>query len=110
MSSTDTKLIVGEGIARLRQIEVLFLGKTLQEMELMALKLHLRFEDAEAELLAEDEFLVQDTSQPIKWSYPVADIARQAYEYQLSMIHLDGHVELKDPVLREDKLLVIPLV
>lgn len=102
-------LIVGEGIARLRQIQMIFVGRTLTDLQLLALKVRFAFEDSASGLHAENEFLVQDPSQPLAWSYPIADPARQSYTYQLSLIHADGRTEQKDPVSTEDLLIVCPL-
>jgi hypothetical protein len=102
-------LVVGEGIARLRQVQMVFVGKSLKDLQLLGLKVHFTFDDAGANLHAEDEMLVQDTSKTLPWSYPVADPARQAFVYQLTLIHADGHNEVRDPVTSTELLVVCPL-
>jgi hypothetical protein len=108
LPGTPGKLIVGEG-GRLRPIELMLVGKTLEELDLLALKVRFAFEDPEAALSVEDERLVEDTRQPIAWAYPVADSARQGYTYQLTLVHRDGTVERRDPVVTSDQLVVVPL-
>jgi hypothetical protein len=102
-------LVVGEGIARLRKVRLLFVGKSFQDLGLLALKVHFSFEDREAELFAEDEFLVEDPRAPVEWTYPVADPSRQAYTCQLTLIRTDGNLEDQEPVTSSDLLLVRPL-
>lgn len=103
------KLIVGEGIARLRDVELLLIGRTPAELGLLALKVRFAFEDPESGLVAEDELLVEDPKKPIKWTYPVASAARQAYTYALTLIHADGTIERREPILTSDLLIVHPL-
>jgi hypothetical protein len=100
------KLIVGEGIARLRQVELLLVGRSLADAGLLALKVRFAFEDREAELVAEEEILVRDSRAPIRWAYPVADTARQAYTYQLTYIRTDGTIEPQPPVTTSELLIV----
>jgi hypothetical protein len=90
-------------------VQVVFVGKSLADLGLLAVKVRLAFSDPEASLVAEDEFLVEDTSAPLRWSYPVADPARQAYTCQLTYIHVDGTVEPRPAVTSADLLLVQPL-
>jgi len=100
------KLIVGEGISRLRQIQMIFVGPPLAQMKLLALKVRFSFEDPDSKLFAEDEMLVQDTSKPLQWSYPVADPARQQYTYQITTIQADGGTKQFDPVKASDLLII----
>jgi hypothetical protein len=109
LPGTGGALIVGEAFARLRQVQVVFVGKSLADLGLLAVKVRLAFTDLEAALVAEDEFLVEDTSAPLRWSYPVADPARQAYTCQLTYIYADGTVEPRPEVTSADLLLVQPL-
>jgi hypothetical protein len=109
LAGSGGTLIVGEGIARLRQIQLIFVGRSLADLQLLALKVRFAFEDSDSGLHAEDEFLVQDVSKPVMWSYPVADPARQSFSYQLTLIHANGQTEQKDPVSTEDLLIVCPL-
>jgi hypothetical protein len=88
---------------------MIFVGKSLASLHLLGVKVRFAFDDAEADLHAEDEMLVQDTSQPLQWSYPVADVVRQAFVYQLTLIHADGSSEAKDPVTSTELLIVCPL-
>jgi len=88
---------------------MIFVGRSLADLQLLALKVRFAFEDFDSGLHAEDEFLVQDLSKPIAWSYPVADPARQAFTYQLILIHANGQTEQKDPVSTGDLLIVCPL-
>jgi hypothetical protein len=109
LAGADGTLVVGEGIARLRQVQMIFVGKSLADLKLLGVKVRFTFDDTEADLHAEGEMLVQDTSRPLQWSYPVADVARQAFVYQLTLIHADGSSETKDPVTCTDLLIVCPL-
>ena len=106
LPGTPGKLLVGEGIARLRQVEMMLLGPSLQVLGVLAMKVRFAFEDPEAGLLAEEEMLVQDTSKPIRWSYPVADPARQQYTYQFTFIRKDGSTDTSDPVKTSDLLVI----
>jgi hypothetical protein len=109
LAGSGGTLIVGEGITRLRQIQMVFVGSSLADLQLLALKVRFAFEDSDAGLQAEDEFLVQDLSKPIAWSYPIADPARQSFTYQLTLIHANGQSEQKDAVSTGDLLIVCPL-
>jgi hypothetical protein len=100
------KLIVGEGIARLRQVEMIFIGPNLANLKLLGLKVRFSFEDPPSGLFAEDEFLVQDTSHSLKWSYPVADPSRQQYTYRIVAIKEDGSLQEAAPVTTSDLLIV----
>lgn len=102
------KLVVGEG-GRLRQVELLFVGRSPAELGLLALKVRFAFDDPESGLAAEDEVLVEDTRQPLRWSYPVAHPDRQRYSYQLTLIHGDGRIETREPVSTADLLAIQPL-
>jgi hypothetical protein len=99
-------LMVGEGIARLRKVRLMLVGKSFQDLGLLALTARFKFEDREAELFAEDEFLIEDPRAPVEWTYPVADPDRQAYTFQLTAIRTDGTVQEHDPVTSSDLLLV----
>jgi hypothetical protein len=72
----------------------------------LAMKVRFAFEDPEAGLFAEEEMLVQDTSKSIRWSYPVADPARQQYTYQVTFIRKDGSTDTSDPVKTSDLLVI----
>jgi hypothetical protein len=109
LAGADGTLVVGEGIARLRQVQMVFVGKAFKELQLLGVKVHFTFDDPDANLHAEDEILVQDASKTVQWSYPVADSARQSFVYQLTLIHADGHSEVRDPVTSTDLLVVCPL-
>ena len=109
LPGADGTLVVGEGIARLRQVQLIFVGRQLKELQLLGVKVRFAFDDADAGLHAEDEMLVQDASKPLNWSYPVADPARESFIYQLSLIHADGRIEQKDPVTTADLLVICPL-
>jgi len=109
LSGADGTLVVGERIARLRQVQMVFVGRSLKDLQLLGVKVRFVFDDADAGLHAENEMLVQDASKPLNWSYPVADQARQSFIYQLSLIHADGRIEQKDPVTTADLLVVCPM-
>ncbi len=109
LAGSGGTLIVGEGIARLRQIQMVFVGRSFADLQLLALKVRFAFEDSDSGLHAEDEFLVQDLSKPVAWSYPIADPARQSFTYQLTLIHANGQSEQKDAVSTGDLLIVCPL-
>jgi hypothetical protein len=106
----DAVLVVGQGIFRFREVELFFLGSGLSALALLAIKLRLAHREDEAGLLAEDERLIEDSRQPIKWRYPVADPSQHAFDYQLTLIHQDGRMETRDPVTTDKKLVVIPLL
>jgi hypothetical protein len=109
LAGSGGTLIVGEGIARLRQIQMVFVGRSFADLQLLALKVRFAFEDSESGLHAEDEFLVQDLSKPVAWSYPIADPSRQTFTYQLTLIHSHGQSEQKDAVSTQDLLIVCAL-
>ena len=110
LAAGDGTLIVGEGIARLRNVTMVFVGKTAQQLGLISVKVRFHFEDATAGLSAEDERLVTDLTRPVAWSYPVADPARQSYDWTLTLIHGDGTLETRPAVTTSDLLIVVPLV
>ncbi|HZS35833.1 MAG TPA: hypothetical protein VFF06_03355 [Polyangia bacterium] len=103
------ELTVGEGIARLRPVTLMFVGRTIQDLQLLGIKVRFAYDDNDANLHAEDELMVTDSSKPVAWSYPIADVTKQAYTYQLSLVHADGHIETRDPVTASDLLLIVPL-
>lgn len=103
------KLIVGEG-GSLREIELLFVGKSLAQLGLLALKVRFAYADPDTGLTAEEEILVEDTRSPLRWSYPVAHPDRQEYSYQLTLIHADGRLEEREPVRTANLLAIQPLV
>ncbi len=103
------KFQVGEGIARLRQVQLLLLGPKISDLGLLAVKVRFAFEDPESGLFAEEEMLIEDSRAPVRWSYPVADPARQAYTWQLTLIRGDGTLDVRPPVTTTDLLLVQPL-
>jgi hypothetical protein len=109
LPGTPGKLVVGEGIARIRQVEMIFVGATLAALKLLGLKIRFSFEDKDSGLFAEDEFLVQDTSHSVKWSYPVADPSRQQYTYQVTSIGQDGAMQDAAPVSTASLLIIRPL-
>jgi hypothetical protein len=99
-------LVVGEGIARLRTVQLILVGKSFHDLGLMALKVKFSFEDAQAGLSEEKEFLVQDPRTQVEWSYPVADPSRETYTCQLTYIHDDGRVDPQPPTTSSDLMLV----
>ena len=103
------KLVVGEGIARLREIQLMFIGRPLVELHLLGIKVRLQFEDAEAGLLAEQELWIQDTRLPLRWSYPVADTQRQHFSYQLTLVGMTGAQRTLDAVTTQELLVLVPL-
>jgi hypothetical protein len=100
------KLIVGEGFARLRQVDLMLIGPSLQALGLLGVKVRFQFDDSAAGLFAEDEILVQDLRTPVHWSYPVADPSRQTYTYQLTLIRSDGTQSAQPPVTTADLLAI----
>lgn len=106
----EGKLIVGEGFARLRPVRMKLIGRPLAQQGILAVKVRYEFQDPEARLQAETEMLVEDISKFIEWSYPVADVSRQHYTYQLTLILEDGTMKVLDPVRTADQLVVRPLV
>jgi hypothetical protein len=109
LEGSGATLIVGEGIARLRVVTVMFVGRTIKDLGLLGIRARLAYDDADSNLHAENEFMVQDTTKPLDWSYPIADPAREAYTWQLSLVHADGRIETRDPVSATDLLLIVPL-
>jgi hypothetical protein len=100
------KLVVGEGIARLRQVELLLVGKTFAEMGVLALKVRFTRDATPSGLpFEEEERLVRDPSQPIKWAYPV-DTDNLAYTVQFTYIRNDGTEDPKPPLTTSDLMLV----
>jgi hypothetical protein len=90
-------------------VTVMFVGRTLRQLDLLGIKVRFAYDDANAELHAEDEVMVTDTGKPLAWSYPIADLGRPAYSYQLTLVHSDGRSEVRDPVTASDLLLIVPL-
>jgi hypothetical protein len=109
LAGDGATLVVGEGIARLRQVTLMFVGRTVKDLALLGIKVRFTYDDDASNLHAEDEFMVQDASKPIAWSYPIADSAKQAYTYQLSLVHDNGQIETRDPVTGTDLLVLVPL-
>jgi hypothetical protein len=109
MAGAGGRLVVGESFAQLRQVQLMFVGRSLAELHLLALKLRFAFDDETGGVHAEDERLIKDVSAPQSWSYPVASSARLGYSYQLTLIHDDGRLEVRDPVATSDLLVVCPL-
>jgi hypothetical protein len=109
LDGTPGTLVVGEGIARIRQVEMIFVGASLASLKLLGLKIRFSFDDKQSGLFAEDEFLVQDTSKSLKWTYPVADPARQEFTYQITSIAQDGSMHDAQPVATSSLLIVRPL-
>lgn len=109
LAGTPGKLIVGEGIVRLRQVKMIFVGPSLKDLGLLGVKAHFSYEDQSSGLFAEDEMLVQDLSQPVTWSYPLADPSRQNYSYQITEIKKDGTSQPQAPVSTSDMLVILPL-
>lgn len=109
LPGTPGKLVVGEGIARLRQVKMIFVGPSLKDLGLLGVKAHFSYEDQSSGLFAEDEMLIQDLSQPVTWSYPLADPSRQNYSYQITEIKKDGTSQPQDPVSTSEMLVILPL-
>lgn len=109
LDGADASLVVGEGFAQLRQVQVMLLGKSFASLKLLGVKVRFSFSDAEAGLFAEDEVLVQDAKDPLRFTYPVADVERRAFTYQLTLIGEDGESRVLDPVTTSDKLVVVSL-
>lgn len=106
LPGTGAKLVVGEGIAQLRTIQVMLLGKPLGSLGLLGVKVRLAFSDPEADLAAETEQLIVDTARPLSWTYPVAAPERIAYTCQLTLVHGDGTLEPRPPITSSDLLLL----
>jgi hypothetical protein len=106
LPGTPGRLVVGEGIAALREVSLYLVGKTPAELGLLAVKVRFAFTDTEAGLSAEEEFLITDVSRPVHWSYPVADPARAAYTFQLSVVGADGQLR-PGPVSTTSDLIAI---
>ena len=103
-------LVVGEGFTQLRQVQVVFVGTTLANAGLLALRIRLTFADSAAGLQADNEFLAQDPLAPITWRYPVADPAHQDYTFAVSRIKADGTTVDDPPLVGSDLLRVLPVV
>src|SRR5207302_1644234 len=106
LPGTGAKLVVGEGIAQLRQIQVMLIGKPLGALGLLGVKVRLAFSDPEADLTAETEQLILDTARPLSWTYPVAAPERNAYTCQLTLVHGDGTLDRRPPITSSDLLLL----
>lgn len=104
------KLVVGEGIARLRTVRLVFVGKTQQELGLLGVKVRFSFADQQAGLIAEEERMVTDLRTPLEWTYPVADPERQAYTFQTTLIRGDGTQQPLDAVTTTDLLAIQPVL
>jgi len=109
LPGTPGKLVVGEGIAALREVALYLVGPPLQQRGLLAVKVRFSFADGAAGLSAEHEELVTDPSQPVRWVYPVADPARAAFTYQLTAVRADGQVQPLAPVTTSDLIVIAPM-
>jgi hypothetical protein len=98
-------LIVGESILKMRDVQLLLVGAPAA-LGLLGVKVRFAFSDTDSGLSAEDERLVTDTAQPVKWTYAIADPARQAYTYQITLIRQDGTLDERPPVTTESLLVV----
>lgn len=105
----DGRLIVGEGIARLRQVEMIFAGKSLTEAGYLAAKV--RFVHAGTDLTGvdEQEILIQDTREAVGWAYPVSGDRDLPYSYQLTFIRADGTRDERPAVTTTDLLVIVPM-
>ena len=104
------RLVVGEGIAQLRTVELMFVGKSLAELALLALKVRFAYRDPQGRVPDEEsEVLVEDTRKPIRWSYAVADPQHPAFSYQLTFVKADGTVDTRPSVSSADLLVIQPL-
>jgi hypothetical protein len=99
-------LIVGEGIARLRKVQLILVGKSFHDAGLFGVKVRFNFEDTQAGLFSDWEDLITDPSKPIVWTYPVADPARETYTCQLTYVHVNGSVEERPSFTSSDLLLI----
>lgn len=99
------KLVVGEAIARLRQVELYFAGRSAAEAGLLAAKV--RFAHGSAVTGDEQESLVQDFTKPVAWAYPVNSDADLAYSYQVTYIRRDGTRDERPPVTTSDLLAIV---
>ncbi len=109
LQGADASLVVGEGFTQLRQVQVMLLGRSFASLKLLGVKVRFSFSDPESGLSAEDEVLIQDVKEPLRFTYPVADIERRAFTYQLTLIGEDGESRALDPVTTTDKLAVVAL-
>lgn len=103
------KLIVGEGIARLRQVEMIFAGKSIADAGYLAAKARFTHQGTALTGVDEQEILIQDTRQPVKWAYPVSSEEDAAYSYQLTFIRTDGSKDERPPVTTTDLLVIVPI-
>lgn len=103
-------LVVGEGFAQLREVRIQFVGTTLAAAGLLALRLHCRYADDAAQLVADQEFLVQDPAAPVVWQYPVADPTRADYDFTVTRVHADGTMTTDPTLTGPDLLRIIPIL
>ena len=100
---------VGGGIAQLREVRLMILGKTLAQAGLLGIKVRFHYADPDAELEVEDERLLRSTTEPVTWRFPQRDPEAKEWSYQLTLIAMDGTSTVLDPVRSTGLIAVHPL-
>lgn len=109
LTGVGSSLVVGEGFARLRQVEMIFVGKSLAEAGMLAAKVRFAHRGSDHTGVDEEELLIQDTRQPVKWAYPVSSDADVAFSYQLTFIRTNGTRDERPAVTTTDLLVIVPI-
>lgn len=109
LPGSGNRLIVGGGIAQLREVRLMILGKTLAQAGLLGIKVRFHYADPDAELEVEDERLLRSTTEPVTWRFPQRDPEAKEWSYQLTLIAMDGTSTVLDPVRSTGLIAVHPL-
>ncbi|MEM7152829.1 MAG: hypothetical protein AAF799_08300 [Myxococcota bacterium] len=109
LPSMGTRLVVGTGIAQLREVQLMILGATLASAGLLGIKVRFEYEDPDNDVQVEEERLIRSVAQPQKWRFPQRDPEVKQWSYQLTKIAMDGTSEELDPVTTTALIAVFPL-
>lgn len=102
------RLVVGEGIERIRPVELRILGKRPADLGLLAVKLRFSAGKAGEAGYAEWEALVEEPG-PVPWTYAQVGEDAMAWTWQVSLIHADGSTDVLPAVTTRDQMAVYVL-
>lgn len=108
LPGTGNRLVVGTGIAQLREVKLMILGATLAQAGLLGIKVRFHYQDPDNDVDVEDERLLQDLM-PQQWRFPQRDPEVKEWSYQLTLIGQDGSMQTLDPVVTTSLIAVHPL-
>lgn len=110
LRGSGNRLVVGGGIAQLREVQLVILGATLEQAGLLAIKVRFHYEDPASGVEVADERLLRSVGEPVKWRFPQRDPEVQGWSYQLTLIARDGTSRVLEPVTTTGIIAVHPLV